>query len=69
MRIRQPASPVKRFRGRRAEMAAIGYYLKEDEYGDEFFVSDSGNQIDTEDVLIADWRDWPILLQKAKVNA
>ena len=65
----QPASFEKRFRGRRAEMAAIGYYLKGGEYGDQFFVSANRERIDAEDVLMADWQGWLRILQKAKANA
>ncbi len=64
----QPVSFEKRFRGRRAEMAAIGYYPKEGEYGDQSFVSNSGERIDAEDVLMADWQGWSTILQKAKAN-
>ena len=67
--MNQPESATKRFRGRRAEMASIGYYLEEHDFGLEFFVSDNGNRIDAEDVLLADWPNWRALLRKAQVEA
>ena len=64
----EPVSHEKRFESRRAEMAAIGYYLFESEYGSENFISSSGNQIEAEDVLLADWPNWRALFRKAKAE-
>ncbi len=65
----QPRSLVKRFEERKAEMAAIGYYLSENEYGRENFVSATGNRIDAEDVLLSDWPNWRALFRKAEAEA
>ncbi len=65
----QPRSPMKRFEERQSEMATIGYYIEFGDFGQEIFVSDSGNQIDAEDVLLADWTNWRALFRKAKAEA
>ncbi len=67
--MNQPVSHEKRFRDRRAEMRAIGYYIVDDEFGNQFFISDSGNQIDAEDVLVADWLNWRALFKKAETQS
>lgn len=64
-----PKSPMVRFKGRQSEMAAIGYYLKGGDYGDQFFVSDNGNKVNAEDILLADWANWRAILQRAKAQA
>ena len=64
-----PRSPMIQFESRQKEMATIGYYLKEGEFGDQFFVSDNGNRIDAEDVLLANWSNWRILFNRAKAQA
>ena len=50
-------------------MRAIGYYIVDDEFGNQFFISDSGNQIDAEDVLVADWLNWRALFKKAETQS
>lgn len=65
----QPTSPIKRFYDRRAQLAAIGYYLKKGKFGLDFFVSDSGNRIEAEDVLVADWPSWRALFRRAEAEA
>ena len=62
-------SPMIRFESRQKEMATIGYYLKEGEFSDQFFVSDNGNRVDAEDVLLADWINWRALFRKAETEA
>ena len=65
----EPISHEKRFQGRRTEMAAIGYYVEEDDFGRQVFVSDNGNRIGAEDVLLADWTNWRALFRRAKTEA
>ena len=51
-------------------MVTIGYYLFEGEYGSQDFINiDSGNRIDAEDVLLADWQNWRALFNRAKAQA
>ena len=66
--MNQPVSHEKRFQDRQAEMAAIGYYLEDDEYGRENFVNATRNWIDAEDVLLANWLNWRALFKKAEAQ-
>ncbi len=65
----EPVSHEKRFESRRAEMAAIGYYLFKGEHGSEDFINSSGNQIEAEDVLLADWANWRALFRRAEIES
>lgn len=60
----QPRSILVRFEERKDTLADIGYFI----FGPYFVGDMSGHKIETEDVLVADWQSWLVILQEAKVN-